>query len=104
LLTDRLASWLAALRPAPLTVDHRERWRAAFGGFIGILITGVLCRWADGAWLSGTSLPWLVAPLGASAVLVFCVPGSPLAQGALGRGGRQHAVGPGGHHLRQPDP
>lgn len=79
-LTGRLPTWLAALRPAPLTVDHRERWRAAFGGFIGILITGVLCRWADGAWLSGSALPWLVAPLGASAVLVFCVPGSPLAQ------------------------
>lgn len=77
---DRLTSWLVALRPAPLTVDHRERWRAAFGGFIGILITGLLCRWADSAWLSGPALPWLVAPLGASAVLVFCVPGSPLAQ------------------------
>lgn len=77
---DRLTSWLVALRPAPLTVDHRERWRAAFGGFIGILITGLLCRWADGAWLSGHALPWLVAPLGASAVLVFAVPGSPLAQ------------------------
>src|SRR3989442_329140 len=79
-LTARLAPWLAPLRAAPLTIDHRERWRAAVGGFIGILITGLLCRWADAAWLSGTSLPWLVAPLGASAVLVFCVPGSPLAQ------------------------
>ena len=79
-LSDRLVPWLAALRPAPLTVDHRERWRAALGGFIGILITGLLCRWADGAWLSDTALPWLVAPLGASAVLVFAVPGSPLAQ------------------------
>lgn len=78
--TERLTSWLAALRPAPLTVDHRERWRAALGGFIGILFTGLLCRWAEGTWLTGSALPWLVAPLGASAVLVFAVPGSPLAQ------------------------
>jgi CBS domain-containing membrane protein len=28
----------------------------------------------------GSSLPWLVAPLGASAVLVFAVPASPLTQ------------------------
>ena len=78
--SDRLDSWLAALRPAPLTVDHRERWRAALGGFIGILFTALLCRWGHGAWLSSSTLPWLAAPLGASAVLVFAVPGSPLAQ------------------------
>jgi len=58
-------------------VDARERWRAVVGGAIGILVTALVCRW----WAGTTPLgPWLVAPLGASAVLVFAVPSSPLAQ------------------------
>lgn len=47
------------------------------GGFIGILLTAELCRWWSAA---GLGSPWLVAPMGASAVLVFAVPSSPLAQ------------------------
>ena len=46
------------------------------GALLGILITAVLCRLFGG---SGTAA-WLVAPLGASAVLVFAIPASPLAQ------------------------
>ena len=73
-----LRRWLAALLPAPLAIDGRERLRVALGAGLGILLTAVLCRWlapaADPAW------PWLMAPLGASAVLVFGVPASPLAQ------------------------
>ena len=69
---------LGALWPAPLAIDGRERLRVALGAGLGILLTAVLCRWlapaADPAW------PWLMAPLGASAVLVFGVPASPLAQ------------------------
>ena len=48
------------------------------GATLGILVTALVCRsvggTATGAW------PWLVAPMGASAVLVFAVPASPLAQ------------------------
>ena len=65
--------------PAPLNVDRRERLRAAAGGLIGILVTALICRWLSPS-LAHPGLPWLVAPLGASAVLVFGVPGSPLAQ------------------------
>ena len=43
---------------------------------LGILVTAVLCRLCVDAETS----VWLVAPLGASAVLVFAVPASPLAQ------------------------
>lgn len=52
--------------------------RGACGGMISILVAGAI-----GSLLFGTddpTLPWLVAPIGASAVLVFAVPASPLAQ------------------------
>lgn len=51
--------------------------RGLAGGLLGILVTGVIGRLALGA---DGDLPWVVAPMGASAVLVFAVPGSPLAQ------------------------
>jgi CBS domain-containing membrane protein len=69
--------WWLRLRPSRTTVDARERWRATLGALLGIAFTGLLSRWLLG---TGAALPWLVAPLGASAVLVFVVPSSPLAQ------------------------
>lgn len=68
--------WLR-LRPSQPMVDTRERWRATLGALLGIAFTGLLSRWGLGAQ---GALPWLVAPLGATAVLVFVVPSSPLAQ------------------------
>jgi CBS domain-containing membrane protein len=54
----------------------RERLIACLGAAIGIALTALL-----GALLvQGAALPLIVAPLGASAVLVFAVPASPLAQ------------------------
>lgn len=70
-------AWLRALWPAPVRVDARERWRAFIGAAVGILVAGLLSRWLAGA---GGLAPWLVAPIGASAVLVFAMPGSPMAQ------------------------
>ncbi|ALN74066.1 HPP family protein [Aureimonas sp. AU20] len=68
---------LLALLPASPPVSARERLRSAAGALIGILVTGLVCRLA----LGGTSgLPVLIAPMGASAVLLFAVPASPLAQ------------------------
>ena len=59
------------------TVSRLERLRAALGGGFGIAITALIClTTAKAAHLA----PWLVAPVGASAVLVFAVPSSPLAQ------------------------
>ena len=61
--------------------------RGALGALIGIAVTGVLTRFlaqsviqAGLPELASPGLPWLVAPLGAAAVLVFAVPASPLAQ------------------------
>jgi CBS domain-containing membrane protein len=72
---DRMRSWLARLRPAPLAIDARERWRAVFGALAGLLFAALASR-----WLAGSHAVWLVAPLGASAVLVFALPASPMAQ------------------------
>ena len=56
----------------------RFSWmRASFGALCGLALTGLVCRlWAGHA----EGLPLLVAPMGASAVLLFAVPASPLAQ------------------------
>lgn len=53
-----------------------EILRAATGAGAGLLVTGLLAGLAP---LDGT-VPFLIAPLGASAFLIFAVPNSPLAQ------------------------
>src|SRR5690606_15479851 len=70
-------AWWRALKPRRMAVDARERWRAGLGALLGLLFTGLCCRWLQEA---GMGSWWMVAPLGASAVLVFAVPASPLAQ------------------------
>lgn len=74
-LSERALALLNALRPAPQAVNARERLRVLLGAGLGVLLAGLLTR----ATLPA-GLPWLVAPLGASAVLVFGLPSSPLAQ------------------------
>jgi len=67
----------AALEPQ--SVLGRLGWlRGAIGAALGILAAGVVTHALLGQ--GSGALPWLVAPMGASAVLVFCVPASPLAQ------------------------
>jgi CBS domain-containing membrane protein len=75
--TFSLRAWLRAFWPAPVSVDGRERLRASAGAAIGILFTALLSRWLSDA--AGGAL-WMVAPMGASAVLVFCMPASPVGQ------------------------
>ncbi|WP_179102145.1 HPP family protein, partial [Sphingopyxis sp. KK2] len=45
------------------------------GALVGIGLAGLIC-----AALFPVSMPWIIAPIGASAVLLFVVPSSPLAQ------------------------
>ncbi|MBY0382955.1 MAG: HPP family protein [Xanthobacteraceae bacterium] len=54
-----------------------ERLRAGLGALVGILVTGIVARIAFGGY---QELPYLIPPMGASAVLLFGVPASPLAQ------------------------
>ncbi len=70
-------AWLKAFLPGRVRINGRERLRICCGALLGILATGLLS-----AWMLGTSetFPLLVAPMGASAVLLFAVPSSPLAQ------------------------
>lgn len=68
-----IAAFLPALPAAPL----REVLRAAAGAAAGI----AACVLAVLLWPAGAGLPLeLLAPLGATAVLMFAVPNSPLAQ------------------------
>lgn len=68
-------AWLKSFWPAPVSASKLERFYGCAGAFIGLLCTGWLCR-----HFLGESSPWLIAPMGASAVLLFAVPSSPLAQ------------------------
>jgi CBS domain-containing membrane protein len=76
-MTPALPSWLQALLPAPTSVDGVERLRSCAGAAIGIVLTGLLSAAVLGV---NASALWLIAPMGASAVLLFGVPASPLAQ------------------------
>jgi CBS domain-containing membrane protein len=55
----------------------RGRLFACLGAIVGVGLAGLIAAWLHG---DGEALPWLVAPMGASAVLVFAVPASPMAQ------------------------
>ncbi|MBA3817780.1 MAG: HPP family protein, partial [Deltaproteobacteria bacterium] len=55
----------------------RERVIACTGALLGIAVTGLVCALLTGG---GVHHILIVAPLGASAVLLFAVPASPLAQ------------------------
>jgi len=72
-----LRTWLRSFRPGRMRINGRERLRIVLGALAGVLLA---------AWASRTmagelgAAAWMVAPLGASAVLVFAVPASPLAQ------------------------
>lgn len=70
-------TFLARLLPNMVPVSPLERLRAAMGAFVGILATAGVTALALG---QGQELPLLMAPIGASAVLLFAVPASPLAQ------------------------
>lgn len=70
-----LTPWLRRLGVQAQTVDWRERLRDCLGAGFGLLVVGGVSH----AMLGPAAL-WLVAPMGASAVLLFAVPSSPMAQ------------------------
>lgn len=53
----------------------RDRAMGSIGALVGIAVAGGVCLFFFPA-----ATPWIVAPIGASAVLLFAVPASPLAQ------------------------
>ena len=70
-------TWIKYFSPAHMNVNKIERLRSCFGMLAGLLMTGISTQLMLG---SLTNVPMLIAPLGASAVLLFGVPASPLAQ------------------------
>ncbi|TRL41882.1 HPP family protein [Rhizobium straminoryzae] len=87
-----LLSRLDRFLPSPMPLSLRERIRAPLGALAGIALT------AAGGLLAlrqGLPAPALIAPMGASAVLVFAAPASPLAQpwSVLGGNGLSAVVG-----------
>lgn len=66
---------LSDFYPVSTNTSLKESCYGALGALIGLLMTELLCQW----WL-GVSPHWLIAPMGASAVLLFAAPASPLAQ------------------------
>lgn len=73
---SRWALWLRNFLPASVRIGYSEAFRISIGVALGLLITGVLSRW----WSQGASSMWMVSSLGASAVLLFGMPASPMAQ------------------------
>ena len=72
---QNLWEWLKRLTPSPIIVNTQDYWIAPLGALLGILGTAYLSY-----VILDTHNPWLIAPMGASAVLLFVVPASPLAQ------------------------
>ncbi|MDQ2988761.1 MAG: HPP family protein [Pseudomonadota bacterium] len=69
--------WLEKFLPKPSTASGREQLRAGIGAMVGLMLTGFMSYFL----FSGKSgMAFLVAPMGASSVLLFGVPASPLAQ------------------------
>jgi CBS domain-containing membrane protein len=58
-------------------VSQHERFRAAGGAFVGLLLTMLVGRYLGG--MAGIR-DWAMASLGASALLIFVLPSSPMAQ------------------------
>ena len=77
-MLEHSLEWLRSFVPQPNTVPRGERMRAVAGALVGLFVTAILSDMLTKG--SGIGPLALVAPMGASAVLLFCVPASPLAQ------------------------
>jgi CBS domain-containing membrane protein len=67
--------WLVTFIPAPVSVSRKEIFLGCLGALLGVFCAASLSHHI----LHGFN-PWFIAPMGASAVLLFAVPASPLAQ------------------------
>jgi CBS domain-containing membrane protein len=77
-LSPRVKLLLRLFAPvaSPAVRRHAEMLRIMVGAMLGLLFSGFATQWIFGPSLS----PLLLAPIGASAVLLFGLPASPLAQ------------------------
>jgi CBS domain-containing membrane protein len=75
-LSRRSSGW-RRFSPILAGATARDRALACLGAFVGVTLVGLGTALLHG---DGPQAPWVVAPIGASAVLVFAVPASPMAQ------------------------
>jgi CBS domain-containing membrane protein len=75
LTVQNIKTWLKGFWPAPMAISLKERVLSCVGAVLGLLFSSWLCH-----EVLGSGSPWLIAPMGASAVLMFALPASPLAQ------------------------
>jgi CBS domain-containing membrane protein len=68
---------MASLRPGPIGYRKADFLRGGFGALVGIALAALAAQAVPGG---PAMLPFIVAPMGASAVLLFAAPASPLAQ------------------------
>jgi len=71
-----IAAIFSRLFPRQANVTHRERLVSGVGGVLAILLTTLVAQYAIG----GVSLPFMLASMGASTVLLLGAPHSPLSQ------------------------
>src|SRR5260370_18483837 len=77
MVRSALARWLVSFSPSPVSLGWPERFRSCLGALLGISFTAGMMH----VLLGDTALiPFRVAPMGASAVLLFAVPATPPAQ------------------------
>lgn len=67
--------WFAVFKPAQPWVHRREVALASIGAALGLALAAFISH-----LVLGEFNPWFIAPMGASSVLLFAVPASPLAQ------------------------
>ncbi|MFM7810268.1 MAG: HPP family protein, partial [Acinetobacter junii] len=74
-MSSTRSDWLNLLKPNYKVLPIRERLLSAIGALCGLAISSLL------SWhvLDGMNA-WYIAPMGASSVLLFALPSSPLAQ------------------------
>ena len=77
-LAGAIKNVFLSLLPAPVTLAGRERLRVVTGAAIGVGLAALLSHGLAG--VAGIDGAWMVASLGASAVLVFAAPAGPMAQ------------------------
>ncbi len=67
--------WLNTLKPNFKVLPLKDRLLCGAGALLGLVVSSLLSL-----WILGDFEAWYIAPMGASSVLLFAVPASPLAQ------------------------
>lgn len=74
-MNSQITHFIKRFWPRPVAASPRQILLSSFGAGVGLLIASLFSHWA-----LGEVNIWFIAPMGASAVLLFAAPNSPLAQ------------------------